>query len=412
VLWRPRDALCSSPRYRPAIKVPRFPMLAVNPLLVSTDTPPIPAAFRWASNYDGHLGPLINMAQAVPGTPPPQGLLDRLGSASLAPSSSAYGPIVGEAPLREALAADINAAYGGAVDASEIAITTGCNQAYFVAILALAKAGDEIILPAPWYFNHKMTLDTLGVGAKLLPCRAQNGFVPSLEEARSLVGDKTRAIVLVTPNNPTGATYPAATIEAFHELAREAGIALVIDETYRDFLPSGQVRAHELFSSPAWRETVIQLYSFSKSYAIPGHRLGSLIAARGVISEVAKILDCVQICPPRGAQAAIAWAIEGTRAWRGEVRATINRRIHLFSEVISSLQCWSISAIGAYFAFVRHPFDCASEVAAERMAREAGVLALPGSFFGPDQDRHLRFAFANVDETQLVGLAERLSALN
>ena len=387
-------------------------MLAVNPLLVSTDVPPIPAASRWAAAYSGRLGPLINMAQAVPGTPPPEALLDRLAAAARTASAATYGPIVGDEALRQALAQDVNAAYGGDIMPSDIAITTGCNQAFFIAMLALARPGDEIVLPAPWYFNHKMTLDMLGIGTKLLPCRAQNGFVPSVEEARALIGKSTCAILLVTPNNPTGATYPPDTLAAFRELAQDAGIALIVDETYRDFLPAGQSRAHDLFETPAWRDTVIQLYSFSKSYAVPGHRLGSLIGAPSVIAEIAKVLDCVQICPPRAAQAAIAWAVEGTRDWRAEIRQNINSRIDSFREAIARSPGWSISAIGAYFAYVRHPFDGTSEAAAERLASEAGVLALPGSFFGPDQDRHIRFAFANVDETRVAELPERLTAVS
>jgi len=158
------------------------------------------------------------------------------------------------------------------------------------------------------------------------------------------------------------------------------------------------------------RETLIQLYSFSKSYAIPGHRLGSVIAAPALIEQIAKILDCVQICPPRAAQAAIAWAVAETRLWREGVRDMINRRIGMFSDVVAAAPGWSISAIGTYFAYVRHPLHGASEAVAERLAREAGLVALPGSFFGPDQEAHLRFAFANADEALLPGVAERLRA--
>ena len=161
-------------------------MLVVNPLLMATDVPPIPAASRWAAAYDGRLGPLINMAQAVPGTPPPPGLLDRLGAEGRTASSATYGPIVGNPELREAFAREVGLVYGGDIKPSDIAITTGCNQAYFVTMMALARSGDEVILPAPWYFNHKMTLDMLGIGTRLLPCHAQSGFVPSVEEARAL----------------------------------------------------------------------------------------------------------------------------------------------------------------------------------------------------------------------------------
>ena len=385
--------------------------MRLNPLLLGTDAPPIPAAAAWRAAYDGRHGPLLDLAQAVPGLPPPEPLLDRLAAAARDPASATYGPILGDAVLREALAADVSAAYGAGVAPGEVAITSGCNEAFAVTMTALAGPGDAVILPAPWYFNHKMTLDMMGIAAVPLPCRAAAGFVPSAEEARALLTPRTRAIVLVSPNNPTGATYPAAVLADFATLAREAGIALVMDETYRDFLPDGLTRPHGLLADPAWRDTVIQLYSFSKSYAVPGYRLGAVVAGATVLAEIAKVLDCITICPPRVAQAAVAWAVEGTRAWRAEVRATINRRAALFAEVVAASPGWSVSAMGAYFAFVRHPFAEPGAAVAERLAREAGVVALPGSFFGPGQEDHLRFAFANAGDERIAAVGARLGVL-
>ncbi len=387
-------------------------MPRTNPLLAATDTPPIPAAQAWKAAYGGRLGPMIDLAQAVPGSPPPQALLDRLAATAGTAEATTYGPIVGDPGLRAALAGDINALYGAAITPADLAITSGCNQAFFVTMLALAKAGDTVILPTPWYFNHKMTLDMLGIVAHPLPCSAESHFIPSVEEARALIGPSTRAIVLVSPNNPTGATYPAAVIEAFQDLAREMGIALVIDETYRDFLPDGLERPHDLFTDARWRGTTVHLYSFSKSYAVPGHRLGAVMADAPVLSEIAKVLDCMTICPPRAAQPAVAWAVEGTRAWRREVRETINRRAASFADAVAASPGWSISAIGAYFAYVRHPLAMPSAMAAERLASRAGVVTLPGSFFGPGQEDHLRFAFTNVDERQIAEISERLTSVS
>ena len=384
-------------------------MPRLNPLLVATDAPPIPAAQLWMAAYDGRFGPPIDLAQAVPGPPPPE-LLDRLAATAATPEATTYGAISGDGTLRAALAADMSGLYEARIAPVDIAITAGCNQAFFVTMLSLAGRGDAVILPTPWYFNHKMTLDMLGIDAVPLPCRAEHGFVPAAEDARALIGPATRAVVLVSPNNPTGAVYPASTLRAFQDLALEQGIALVLDETYRDFLPDGAGRPHDLFTTPAWRGTTLQLYSFSKSYAIPGHRLGSITADPVLLTEIVKVLDCMTICPPRVAQPSVAWAVEGTRAWRNEVRATINRRAAAFSDVISGVSGWSVSAIGAYFAYVRHPFAASGVAAAERLATNTGVVALPGSFFGPNQEEHLRFAFANADEGQIAELPRRLAA--
>ncbi len=383
--------------------------MRINPLLAATAAPPIPAAGRWKAAYDGRRGPLIDLAQAVPGAPPPDALLERMAAAARDPACAAYGPITGDLALRAALAADVSALYGAAVGPEEVAITSGCNEAFTVAMLALAGRGDAVVLPTPWYFNHKMTLDMLGIEAVPLPASAADGFVPSARAARALIGPTTRAIVLVSPNNPTGATYPPEVLAAFLALAREAGLALVVDETYRDFLPAGRTRPHELFRGGRWRDALVHLYSFSKSYAVPGHRLGAVVADPAVLAEIAKVLDCVTICPPRAAQAAVAWAVEGTRGWRAATRAAVDRRAALFAEAVAASPGWSVSAIGAYFAYVRHPFGGTAEAAAARLCAEAGVLALPGSFFGPGQEDHLRFAYPNVRDGEVAGLAERLA---
>ncbi|CEJ13475.1 Arginine--pyruvate transaminase AruH [bacterium YEK0313] len=276
----------------------------------------------------------------------------------------------------------------------------------------MARAGEAVLLPAPWYFNHQMTLNMLGIEARPLPCLAAGGFVPDLAAAERLIDGRVRAIVLVTPNNPTGAIYPAAVIAGFAALARARGIALIVDETYRDFLGDGAGRAHELFADPAWRDTVIQLYSFSKAYAVPGHRLGAITAGPAAMAGILKILDSFQICPARPGQTALAWAIEGLADWRAATRSTINGRIDAFRTVMQACPGWAISSIGAYFAYVRHPFaGVPAERVAEALATGRGVLGLPGSYFGPGQDGHLRFAFANADEAAIATLPARLAGL-
>ncbi|ODN71260.1 Methionine aminotransferase [Methylobrevis pamukkalensis] len=253
----------------------------VNPLVVGTDAPPIPSAQVWLAAYDRQQGPAINLSQAVPGDPPPELLLAKLAAAAGDPASAAYGPITGDASLRTALTGEIGAIYGAGPDRGpglgDVAITAGCNQAFFASIIALARAGDEVMLPTPWYFNHKMTLDMLGIATVALPARAEAGFVPSVDDARARLSARTRAIVLVTPNNPTGAIYPPATIGAFKALCDEAGITLVLDETYRDFLPEGHGAPHGLLATPGWRRNFVQLYSFSKAFGIPGYRLGAAV---------------------------------------------------------------------------------------------------------------------------------------
>ena len=380
----------------------------INPLVAGLASPPIPEAQGWAARYDGRFGPLVNLSQAVPGSPPHPDLLRQLAQAAGAPETARYGAIEGDAALRGAYAAQLSSVYGGHVAPGDVAITAGCNQAFVVAMMLLAQAGDAVILPAPWYFNHQMTLAMMGIAPRALPCRPERGFVPDVGDAEALIDARTRAIVLVTPNNPTGAIYPPATIAAFAELCRRRGIWLVVDETYRDFLPADHGPPHGLFADDGWRENVIQLYSFSKSFAVPGHRLGAMVADAAVIGEIAKILDNLQICAPRAGQAAVAWASPELAAWRDENRDDILNRAQAFREALSPYPDWRIDSIGAYFCYLAHPFPSrpAHEVAAA-LAVERGVLCLPGSFFGPGQDAHLRVAFANVGLDAVRSLAAR-----
>ncbi|MDQ3559772.1 MAG: aminotransferase [Pseudomonadota bacterium] len=381
----------------------------INPLLVGTTAPPIPEAKSWAARYDGAAGPLIDLSQAVPGYSPHPELLRRLGVAASTRESASYGDIAGDPDLRAAYAEHVSAIYGASVAAGNVAITAGCNQAFFVALIALARAGDAVLLPSPWYFNHRMTLDMLGIEAVPLPCRARSGFVPEVEDARPLIHPRVRAIVLVTPNNPTGAIYPPATIAAFQALAAEHGIALVLDETYRDFIGPGLSRPHGAFTAADWEDRFVQLYSFSKSYCIPGQRAGALIAGVGFVEQIAKILDCLQICAPRTPQLALPWAIPALADWRAEKRGEILARAEAFRTAAGRIEGWRIASLGAYFAYFEHPYHGRSgNQVCEWLAREFGVLCLPGSYFGPEQERFVRVAFANVDAAQIRAIPERL----
>lgn len=384
----------------------------LNPLVEAVDAPPIPVAQGWKAHYDGRLGPMIDLSQAVPGHAPPDILLRRLGEAAAKPETSRYGPIVGDLSLREALAAETSSLYCGTVGVKNVAITAGCNQAFYIAIQALAKNGDAVILPSPWYFNHQMTLAMLGIEVRALPCDPARGFLPDPDEAERLIDERVRAIVLVSPNNPSGAVAPPGLIARFHALAKRKGVALVLDETYRDFLPLGQTRAHDLFMAREWDEGLIQLYSFSKAYAIPGHRLGAMIASPRLIAQAEKILDNLQICPARPAQAAVAASIEDTREWREGIRGELAARGEACRAALAQAPGWRLVSLGAYFAFVEHPVRGAlAGATAERLATRCGVLGLPGAYFGPGLDPYLRLAFANVGVDILGGLAERLRSL-
>lgn len=392
--------------------------LPLNPAFAATEPPPVMEARRWLVGVTHPVDrPLINVSQAAPVESPPLGLRRALADAALNnPDAHLYGPVLGLPSLREEIATQFSAAYGGAIAPSQVAITQGCNQAFTAVMATLAGAGDEVILPTPWYFNHKMWLDMTGVTA--VPLDTGASLIPDAAAAALLITPKTRAIVLVTPNNPGGVEYPAETVAAFRDLARARDLALIIDETYRDFDSRHSVelggRPHDLFADPDWADTVIQLYSFSKAYRLTGHRVGSIVASADRLVEVEKFLDTVAICPGQLGQIAALWGMRNLGQWVAGERDEILSRRRAMVEGFSGLTGWKLLGCGAYFAYVEHPFDMASDALCKRLVTDASLLMLPGTMFQPDGSaagkRQIRIAFANVDATGITEMFRRLAA--
>lgn len=384
-----------------------------NPVISALSLPPIPAVKAWAQAYDGAYGPLIDLSQAVPGYPPHDEMLRLLGEAASSRDYAGYGAIEGVDALREAYAKHVSGLYRAEIKAAQVQITAGCNQAFIAAVMALAGAGDTVMLSNPLYFNHETSLAMLGIQMEMMPCRAQNGFVPDPAELKQRLHKGVKALALVTPNNPTGAVYSPDVLKELYEICRDNGTWLILDETYRDFLEDAEASPHQLFDEADWNDNLIQLYSFSKSFCIPGHRLGAIIAAENVIYEIAKIMDNLQICAPQPPQAAVAQAIEPLTAWRNENRREIARRAQALRVAICRMEGWEAISVGAYFAFVRHPFaNVESAEVSEKLARTCGVVTIPGAYFGEGQQDFLRFAFANVDADTIALLPERVARLS
>ncbi|MBA3325560.1 MAG: aminotransferase [Rhodobacteraceae bacterium] len=391
-------------------------MTPISPLTRATHPPPVMEARRWLAGATfPPERPLLNLSQAAPVDPPPEAMRAAMGEMLAEPGCHLYGPVLGLPELRAEIAARWSAAYGGQVDAADVAITAGCNMAFCAAMATIAAAGDAVMLPVPWYFNHKMWLDLMGIETVPLPCGPD--MTPDPEAARARMGRSVKAIVLVTPNNPTGAEYPAELVAAFAGIARAGGAALVLDETYRDF--DGRIGApHGLFADPDWREVLVHLYSFSKAFRLTGHRVGALVAAPERLAEAEKFLDTVAICAPQLGQRAALWGLRNLGDWVAGERAEILRRRAAVREVFAGLRDWELLGCGAYFAYVRHPFPTGSDALAQRMLREASLLMLPGTMFGPTlaeggdgaPERELRIAFANAGVEGIAEMGRRLGA--
>ncbi|KAI0703772.1 pyridoxal phosphate-dependent transferase [Cytidiella melzeri] len=398
--------------------------LAKSQILIILD-PRIPQAYQWSEGYKATPErPLLDMSQGVPGIPPPKTLLDAIAIASSDPSSCGYTANAGEPLLRDAVVDEMKTIYGPGADVSreDVSVTAGCNLAFAAAAMTVASKGDEVILPVPWYFNHEMTLTMLGMKPIRLVTSPQDGFQPSVIECAKLITPATRAIVLVTPNNPTGAIYTPELIDSFAALAYEHQLPLIIDETYRDFIIDGP--PHRLFTTShtsslpqswSWRQTLIHLFSFSKSYCIPGHRLGLIVSSPSIGPALNTALDNTQICAPRPAQRALAPLLPSLRPFVRASALAVQARHVLFKNAVP--RRWHIGSQGAYYAFVKHPFkDVDASEVCKRVAQEIGVISLPAGFFGPgvegraegEMGRWIRFSVANVDDEKVKKVCGRL----
>ncbi|KAJ3511640.1 hypothetical protein NLJ89_g3980 [Agrocybe chaxingu] len=374
------------------------------------------------------------MSQGVPGIPPPEVVQRALGKAASSPLSFGYTSWDGEPTLRAALANEMKTTYGKGSDiqVEDVALTSGCNLAFVAAVMSLADAGDEVVLPVPW-----MALNLLGIKAVPLKARPEDGFTPSVEACRGLITSKTRAIVLITPNNPTGATYSPSLIASFFTLAREKNVALIIDETYRDFITTNEP-PHTLFSS---KINYPGAAPSSTSSPFPNHTAFQAIGSARLsprLSFSRRSSACwtrSKSSPPRPIQLALAPLLQDLRGFVKQTAVQLRDRHALFKERLP--EGWRIGAQGGYFAFVRHPYPRVKALdVSRRLAEEVGVVTLPASFFtedkrelseetvindwgavelaGPveEEERWIRFSVANVDDERVKGVLNVIMFLN
>ena len=371
---------------------------------------PIAEAHAWLPQRTG-TRELLDLSQAAPGYPTAPVIAERIAEVAAEPDGGRYAPPPGLPALNSTFAAELSVDYQAEIAPEQILPTGGCNQAFCVTTSALSEPGDEVILNVPYYFNHDMWLKLDSVQPKYL--HADSSLIPGPSEAAKLIGDRTKAIVLVTPGNPTGVTVPPEVIRGFYEVAKAYGIALIVDETYRNFRLTDE-RPHDLFDEPDWADTLITLHSFSKDLAIPGYRVGALVGGEDVIYEIMKLVDCVQISAPRIGQEAAVAGLAHARQWRSDQAQRINRGLAKFSEVMAKQPGgFTLASAGAYFGWVQHPFtDLPTSEVIRRLVLDHDVLAIPGTAFTPADDRWVRFSYANLAADQFEELASRLNEMS
>jgi aspartate/methionine/tyrosine aminotransferase len=375
-----------------------------------TEMPPMVELAHRAVELAQQGADVIRLDQGAVDIPPPEAFVEGVVEALTEPDVHRYAPDPGLPELRTALGRYGADRFGVDWDpGSEIVVTTGANQACFAALLAVAEPGDEVLLPSPWYFNHAMAVTAIGAVPVPVETSAAEGFTPTVEAVKAAMTTRTRVLVLVNPNNPTGAVYSDETIRELAEFAIERDLWLFSDQTYHDL--------HFQSSSPlspaavnGARDRVITVSSFSKSLGLAGWRLGFLTGPAELVEEVLKIQDCSVISAARAGQEGLLAALPGIGEHVSRVREVLRERR---DRLVAALRATNLEAFiepaGSLFLFLNLPGLKDDRVFCGRLLEEQHVVVVPGSEFGHGGEGSIRLSYGSTPLDDLDEVAQRIA---
>jgi aspartate/methionine/tyrosine aminotransferase len=359
----------------------------------------------------------ISLGQGIVSYGPPREALDAIATFGGTLDDHRYGPVEGLPNLLAVIAEKLRrengiavsptGAAGGASTGRRLLVTAGGNMAFMNAVLAITDPGDEIILPAPFYFNHDMAIVMAGCRTVSVP--TDERYQLRLDAIRAAITPRTRAIVSVSPNNPSGAIYDEALLREVGALCRDRGLYHINDEAYEYFTYEG-VRHFSPGSLDEARDHTISLFSLSKAYGFASWRIGYMVIPDHLFDAVNKIQDTNLICPPAVSQhAALAALGVGAAYCRphvarlAEVRDLVRHELERVSDL-----CTVPSVAGAFYFLLRVHTALPAFTLTERLIREYQVAAIPGTAFGLTDGCYLRISYGALDRDSVATGVSRL----
>ena len=338
----------------------------------------------------------ISLGQGVVNYPPPPEAIASLQTFLAQPSNHLYQAVTGIEPLTTAIANKLAA--DNQIKISEqnaVVVTAGSNMAFLNAILAITEAGDEIILNTPYYFNHEMAMTMANCRPVLV--KTTSSYQLDLKAIADAITHKTKAIVTISPNNPTGAVYPAAELKAVNDLCRDRGIYHISDEAYEYFTYDG-IKHTSPGSFTHSEAHTISLFSLSKAYGFASWRIGYMVIPEHLLLPVKKVQDTNLICPPVVSQYAAAGALSAGKSYCqqhlskiAEVRAVVGKQLESIKDI-----CEISAADGAFYFFLNLNSQIDDMKLVKQLIERHKVAVIPGSTFGID-GCHLRVAYGSLE---------------
>ncbi len=370
--------------------------------------PIIPIIGEWIRRNPG----TISLGQGIVSYGPPPEALSALRCFPATPDDHRYGPVEGSPDLIDAIHHKLAIENGFAPGSDRrVVVTAGSNMAFVNAVLAVTDPGDEVILQAPFYFNHDMAI--VIAGCRTVAVATDDRYQLRLDAIRAAITPRTRAVVTISPNNPTGAVYPESALRAVNRLCAEHGLYHVHDEAY-EYFTYDSARHFSLGAIADGVPHTISLYSLSKTYGMASWRIGYMVIPAHLFEAINKIQDTNLICPPVVSQAVACAAI---RAGSGYCRERVRALAEIRPAVLESLArvadiCEVPRPDGAFYCLVRVKTTMDPLALVERLVVEHRVAAVPGTAFGLSDGCYLRVSYGALDkDTVAEGISRLVSGL-
>lgn len=380
----------------------------IAPHVLATRPPAIDRINRLARTERAAGRDLISLGQATSNVPIPvddatlKELLDR-------DSLTAYPPDAGLPELRAAICDDLQTRHAVTLDPeTQLIITAGANHAGHSALHAILSPGDTVALFTPFYFNHEMAVQLLGGKVKELPCGP--GLLPDPDDLAHAAATGLRAVILVSPSNPTGRVIPRETFARILDIAARHGIWVIFDETYEGIVYPGDAEAYSAAYALADHPNLIVVSSFSKCLGLAACRTGVLLAAPEVIAQILKIQDTTVIAAAGFSQKLAAHCLPGLGQHLARIITELAPRRDLLAARLRELPGLSFTLPdGAFFIFADiSATGINSWEFVERALREVGLITVPGETCGTGWQHHIRLAFGAVSQSRLHEALDRL----